>query len=112
MKNFHRLLLGGIRGGITPSGNPFGLHFGMFVNMIEGQGTEEQKAEWVEKSKNLEVIGTYAQTELGHGTFVRGLETTATYDPKTHEFVLNSPNLSSYKWWPGGRNTLHSLKAL
>jgi hypothetical protein len=28
----------------------------------------------------VQIIGTYAQTELGHGTFVRGLETTATYD--------------------------------
>lgn len=43
-----------------------------------------------------------SQTELGHGTFVRGLETTATYDPKTKEFVLHSPTLTSYKWWPGG----------
>ena len=46
--------------------------------------------------------GTYAQTELGHGTFLRGLETTATYDPKTQEFVLHSPTLTAYKWWPGG----------
>jgi hypothetical protein len=30
-----------------------------------------------------QIIGTYAQTELGHGTFVRGLETTATYDPQS-----------------------------
>jgi hypothetical protein len=30
-----------------------------------------------------QIIGTYAQTELGHGTFVRGLETTATYDAQT-----------------------------
>jgi len=39
---------------------------------------------------------------LGHGTFIRGLETTATYDEKTQEFILNSPTLTSYKWWPGG----------
>ncbi|XP_072946847.1 acyl-coenzyme A oxidase 1-like isoform X2 [Epargyreus clarus] len=41
-------------------------------------------------------------TELGHGTFIRGLETTATYDPETEEFVLHSPTLTSYKWWAGG----------
>lgn len=28
-----------------------------------------------------EYIGCYAQTELGHGSNVRGLETTATWDP-------------------------------
>lgn len=50
----------------------------------------------------LQIIGTYAQTELGHGTFVRGLETTATYDPETQEFLLHSPTLTSTKWWPGG----------
>lgn len=43
------------------------------------------------------------QTEMGHGTFIRGVETTATYDPKTEEFILHSPTLTSYKWWPGNR---------
>jgi acyl-CoA oxidase len=47
------------------------------------------------------MIGTYAQTELGHGTFIRGLETTATFDEKTQEFVLNTPTLTAFKWWPG-----------
>ncbi len=36
------------------------------------------------------------------GTNLRELETTATYDPKTQEFVLHSPTLTSIKWWPGG----------
>lgn len=36
------------------------------------------------------------------GTFIRGLETTATYDPKTEEFILNTPTLSAIKYWPGG----------
>lgn len=30
------------------------------------------------------------------------LETTATYDKKTQEFVMHSPTLTSTKWWPGG----------
>ena len=52
------------------------------------------------------IFGTYVQTELGHGTFVRGLETTATYDKKTQEFIINSPTLTSLKFWPGG-GTVH-----
>ena len=46
--------------------------------------------------------GSYGQTEMGHGSNVRGIETTAVYDKNTQEFVLNTPNLSSMKWWPGG----------
>ena len=62
----------------------------------------EQQVRWLDAAWNLEIVGTYAQTELGHGTFIRGLETTATYDPKAEEFVLHSPSLSAFKWWPGG----------
>jgi hypothetical protein len=38
-----------------------------------------------------------AQTELGHGSNVQGLETTATFDPKTDELVIHSPTLTSSK---------------
>ncbi|XP_028156323.1 probable peroxisomal acyl-coenzyme A oxidase 1 [Ostrinia furnacalis] len=82
--------------------SPFLLHFGMFVPTIIGQCTPEQQAKWLPLAMDLQIIGTYAQTELGHGTFIRGLETTATYDPSTEEFVLSTPKLSSYKWWAGG----------
>lgn len=62
----------------------------------------DQQSKWLGRAWSLEIIGTYAQTELGHGTFIRGLETTSTYDPKTQEFVLNTPTLTAHKWWPGG----------
>ncbi|XP_053611166.1 probable peroxisomal acyl-coenzyme A oxidase 1 isoform X1 [Plodia interpunctella] len=74
----------------------------MFVPTIMGQGTPEQQAEWLPKATAMKVIGTYAQTELGHGTFLRGLETTATYDENTEEFIINTPTLTANKWWPGG----------
>lgn len=41
-------------------------------------------------------------TELGHGSNVRGIQTTATYDKKTHEFVLNTPEYKAMKFWIGG----------
>jgi alkylation response protein AidB-like acyl-CoA dehydrogenase len=31
------------------------------------QGTEEQKARWLQKALDFEIIGTFAQTEIGHG---------------------------------------------
>lgn len=42
------------------------------------------------------------------GTNVRALETTATYDPRAEEFIINSPTLTSVKFWPGGRKSRHS----
>ncbi|XP_069608161.1 peroxisomal acyl-coenzyme A oxidase 1 isoform X2 [Ranitomeya imitator] len=82
--------------------DPLSLHYSMFSNTLASQCNESQCKKWLPLAKNLQAIGTYAQTELGHGTHLRGLETTATYDPSTQEFILNSPTVSSLKWWPGG----------
>lgn len=37
-----------------------------------------------------------------HGSNVAGLETTATFDPDTDEFVIHTPSVSATKWWIGG----------
>ena len=41
-------------------------------------------------------------TETGHGSDVQSLETTATYDPATQEFVIDSPTRTSRKDYIGG----------
>lgn len=66
------------------------------------------------QAMSLEIIGTYAQTKLAHGTFVRGLETTATYDEQAQEFVVHTPAQSSTKWWPGGEDpgSLQSMQSM
>ncbi|XP_022088710.1 peroxisomal acyl-coenzyme A oxidase 1-like isoform X1 [Acanthaster planci] len=89
------------------------LHESMFMHSVLSQATEEQQVEWLTKAQDHTILGTYAQTELGHGTFVRGLETTATYDPSTEEFVMHSPTLTSIKWWPGnlGKSVTHAVVA-
>jgi len=33
---------------------------------------------------------------------VPGLETTATFDPATDEFIIHTPTLTATKWWIGG----------
>ncbi|XP_053155314.1 peroxisomal acyl-coenzyme A oxidase 1 isoform X2 [Hemicordylus capensis] len=81
---------------------PIDLHFSMFTATLENQCTVAQQEKWLPLASRFQIIGTYAQTELGHGTHLRGLETTATYDPASQEFILNSPTVTSIKWWPGG----------
>ncbi|XP_029456328.1 peroxisomal acyl-coenzyme A oxidase 1 isoform X1 [Rhinatrema bivittatum] len=81
---------------------PLDLHLGMFLPTLLSQATPEQQDHFFMSAWNLEIIGTYAQTEMGHGTHLRGLETTATYDSSSQEFILNSPTVTSIKWWPGG----------
>ncbi|XP_047221568.1 peroxisomal acyl-coenzyme A oxidase 1 isoform X1 [Girardinichthys multiradiatus] len=82
--------------------SPLDLHLAMFLPTLLNQASPAQMDHFFMPAWNLKIIGTYAQTEIGHGTHLRGLETTATYDPATQEFVLNSPTVSSIKWWPGG----------
>ena len=55
------------------------------------------------------VLGCYLQTELGHGTGVSQLETTATFIPLTQEFEIHSPTFTSTKWWIGalGKTSTH-----
>ena len=57
------------------------------------------------------ILGCYAQTELGHGTNVAGLETTATLDEKTDEWVIHTPSVRATKFWPGsmGINANHAI---
>ncbi|QDS71761.1 hypothetical protein FKW77_009113 [Venturia effusa] len=80
---------------------PFGITTVIFLPAIKYLGSDEQYAEWETKARQGQIIGAYVSTELGGGTFVRGFETVATYDPISQEFIINSPTLESTKFWPG-----------
>uniref|UniRef100_A0AC34PVX0 Acyl-CoA oxidase n=1 Tax=Panagrolaimus sp. JU765 TaxID=591449 RepID=A0AC34PVX0_9BILA len=82
-------------------GHPLGIHFIMGIPAILNNADDEQLKQWLPKVMNNEYVLAYAQTELGHGTNLKNLETTAIFDSKTQEFVLNSPTITSTKWWPG-----------
>jgi len=80
---------------------PYGLHDSMFKVTLGEQGTPEQQEKWLTQANDYKIIGCYAQTELGHGSNVRGLETTATWNPDDKTFTIHSPHLTASKWWIG-----------
>ncbi|KAK6851455.1 hypothetical protein PG995_012577 [Apiospora arundinis] len=80
---------------------PYRLHDTMFLITLREQGTPEQQKLFLKKAENYEIIGCYAQTELGHGSNVRGLETTATWNQADKTFIIHSPTLTASKWWIG-----------
>jgi acyl-CoA oxidase len=90
---------------------PFALQFTMFATSLREQCSDEQKKYWIPKLDNWEIIGCYGQTELGHGSNVRGIECQAKWDPKTKEFIIHSPTLTASKWWNGalGRTANHAI---
>ncbi|KAI9253672.1 acyl-CoA dehydrogenase/oxidase C-terminal [Helicostylum pulchrum] len=81
---------------------PLALHYTAFMPVIKAQGTTEQSDKWYTAAKRHAIIGCYAQTELGHGSNVLGLNTVAVYDQKSDEFVIHSPDITAAKWWIGG----------
>ena len=61
---------------------------------------------------SLDLPGCFAMTELGHGSNVAGIETTAIYDEKSKEFVLNTPGNDASKYWIGGAGQHGKLSAV
>lgn len=51
---------------------------------------------------DLTLPGCFGMTELGHGSNVMGIETTAEYDAQAREFVINTPTDEASKFWIGG----------
>lgn len=44
-----------------------GLHFVMFLPTLYSQCDPQQSSKWIPLAEAFRVVGTYAQTEMGHG---------------------------------------------
>lgn len=85
-----------------------GVQWGLFGGAVENLGTERHHETYVPKIISLELRGCFAMTETGHGSDVQSLETTATYDAETQEFVIDSPPRRRARTTSGrGRNRNH-----
>ncbi len=79
-----------------------GVQWGLFGGAIENLGTARHHDRYVTDIINLDLLGCFAMTETGHGSNVQALETTATYDRDSREFVIDSPTPSARKDYIGG----------
>ncbi|QPG76967.1 hypothetical protein FOA43_004361 [Brettanomyces nanus] len=86
-------------------GTRIGVHLGLFLGAIHGNGTDSQYKYWAYERGAIylkDIYGCFAMTELAHGSNVAGLETTATYNKEKRTFVINTPHIGATKWWIGG----------
>lgn len=77
-----------------------GVQWGLFGGAVENLGTDRHH-DLIPRLISLDLVGCYAMTEIGHGSNVQNLETTATYDAETQEFVVDSPTPSATKDYIG-----------
>ena len=87
----------------------FGVQFGLFGGAVLGLGTEKHHKKYIEPMIKADLLGCFAMTETGHGSNVRGLETTAHYDSATDSLSINTPHENASKEYIG--NALHSSMA-
>jgi acyl-CoA oxidase len=89
----------------------FGVQFGLFGGAIQQLGTEPHHLRYLRAAGRLELAGCFAMTETGHGSNVQALETTATYEPASGDFVLETPHRAARKDYIGNAG-LHGQVAV
>ncbi len=88
-----------------------GVQWGLFGSAILSLGNEEQHKKWLPAVLNLELPGVYAMTEIGHGSDVGNIDTTATYIPEDDEFEIHTPFRAAWKEFLGNA-ALHGKAAV
>lgn len=88
----------------------FGVQFGLWGMSIYFLGTEKQHQKYLKDIGTLELPGCFVMTETNHGSNVRGLETTATYNHQDKTFTIHTPHQDARKEYIGNA-ALHGQKA-
>jgi len=79
----------------------FGVQFGLWGMSIFSLGTEKHYAKYLKDVGSLQLPGCFAMTETHHGSNVKGLETTATYNHSNQTFTIHTPNPDAQKEYIG-----------
>jgi len=88
----------------------FGVQFGLWGMSVYFLGTEKHHQKYLKDIGTLALPGCFAMTETGHGSNVRGIETTATYNNQNRTFVIHTPHRHAQKEYIGNA-ALHGQMA-
>lgn len=86
-----------------------GVQFGLFGGSIQKLGTKKHHDKYLKDTGKAELLGCFAMTETGHGSNVRGIKTTATYNKDSETIVIHTPGKNDNKEYIG--NAIHSKMA-
>ncbi|TFD06030.1 acyl-CoA dehydrogenase [Cryobacterium sp. TMT1-66-1] len=78
-----------------------GVQWGLFGAAVLHLGTKPHHDKYLPGIMDLSVPGAFAMTEIGHGSDVASIATTATFDEATNEFVINTPFRAAWKDYLG-----------
>ncbi|MCK0145995.1 acyl-CoA dehydrogenase family protein [Arenibacter sp. F26102] len=87
----------------------FGVQFGLFGGSIEKLGTKKHHDRYLMDIGKANLLGCFAMTETGHGSNVRGVKTTATYNLEEDNITIHTPGKNDNKEYIG--NALHGTMA-
>lgn len=83
----------------------YGVQFGLWGMSVQLLGTEKHHRKYLKDIGSLKLPGCFAMTETGHGSNVKGLETTATYNHDDQSFTIHTPNAAAQKEYIGNAAT-------
>ncbi len=87
----------------------YGVQMGLFGGAVNALGTQKHQEKYVDDLAHARLLGCFAMTETNHGSNVKGLQTTATYNPADKTITINTPTENDSKEYIG--NALHSEMA-
>ncbi len=88
----------------------YGVQFGLWGGSVNGLGSDAQRRALLPAIGSLELPGAFAMSERNHGSNVRDLQTTATFDAAADEWVLVTPTDRDHKEWIGNA-AMHARQA-
>jgi acyl-CoA oxidase len=88
----------------------YGVQFGLFGMSVFFLGTRKHHEKYLQNIGTLALPGCFAMTETGHGSNVRGIKTTATYQHESRSFIIHTPTKQDQKEYIGNA-ALHGQMA-